>query len=38
MPDADKRARATHVIETTTPDAARAAVRKLLDQLRSSHA
>jgi dephospho-CoA kinase len=38
MPDVDKRARATHVIETTTPDAARAAVRKLLDQLRSSHA
>ena len=38
MPDADKRARATHVIETLTPEAARTAVRRLLSELRQAHA
>jgi dephospho-CoA kinase len=34
MPDADKRARADYVIETRTPDQARAEVRALLNHLR----
>ena len=33
MPDADKRARADHVIETLTLDATRKAVQKLIAQL-----
>jgi len=34
MPDADKRARATWVIETTTPEAARAAVARIIAEIR----
>ena len=34
MPDAEKRARADYIIETVSMDAARAAVRKLLEQLK----
>jgi dephospho-CoA kinase len=34
MPDADKRARADHVIETTTPEAAAARVDAILKELR----
>lgn len=37
MPDAEKRARADHVIETLTPDGARAAVRDLIRRLGSRH-
>ncbi len=33
MPDAEKRRRATHVIETTTPEAARARVRDILERI-----
>jgi dephospho-CoA kinase len=36
MPDAQKRARATHIIETLSLDSARAAVHALIDYLRSS--
>ncbi len=35
MPDAEKRARATHIIETLEPDSARAAVRALIAHIRS---
>lgn len=38
MPDADKRARATHIIETLGIDAARAAVHALIAHLESRHA
>ena len=38
MPDADKRARATYVVETLTPEATRTAVRRLLTDLRQAHA
>ncbi|MFN3970046.1 MAG: dephospho-CoA kinase [Gemmobacter sp.] len=36
MPDADKRARATHIIETLGLDAARACVLALIDHIRST--
>ena len=38
MPDADKRARASHVIATDTPDQTRAAVRALIASIRARHA
>jgi dephospho-CoA kinase len=38
MPDADKRARATHIIETLSLDSARACVAALVAYLRSAHA
>lgn len=37
MPDSDKRARATHIIETLSVDAARAAVRALIAYIRKTH-
>lgn len=38
MPDAEKRARATHIIETLSPDAARACVLALIAYIRGRHA
>jgi dephospho-CoA kinase len=38
MPDAEKRRRATYVIDTTTPDTARRDVDRVLAQIRSNHA
>lgn len=38
MPDAEKRARATHILETLSEDSARAYVRALLSYIRSPHA
>lgn len=38
MPDRDKRARATHIIETLALDATRAQVHALIDHIRSRHA
>lgn len=38
MPDADKRARADHLIETLSLDQTRAAVTTLIDQIRARHA
>lgn len=38
MPDTEKRVRATWVIETITLEATRAAVRKLIAEIRASHA
>lgn len=35
MPDAEKRARATHIVETLSPDQVRAYVRALVEHLRS---
>ena len=38
LPDADKRARATYIIETLTEDQTRAEVRALLQRIRSDNA
>lgn len=38
MPDVEKRARATHIVETLTIDQTRAYVRALIGHLRGSHA
>lgn len=38
MPDAEKRSRATHIIETLSPDAARACVLALIAYIRGRHA
>lgn len=38
LPDAEKRARATHVIDTTSPDSARRDVDRVLAAIRSDHA
>ncbi|WP_103335020.1 dephospho-CoA kinase [Pseudotabrizicola formosa] len=38
MPDAEKRARATHIVETLTIDQTRAYVQALIGHLRGSHA
>ncbi|MEY4873287.1 MAG: dephospho-CoA kinase, partial [Pseudomonadota bacterium] len=37
MPDAEKRARATHIIETLSLDSARAAVLALISYIRETH-
>jgi len=38
MPDVEKRARATHILETLSEDSARAYIRALLAYLRTTHA
>lgn len=38
MPDADKRARATHIVETLSPVQTRAYVQALIEYLRQTHA
>ncbi|GAB4381935.1 dephospho-CoA kinase [Albidovulum sp.] len=38
MPDSEKRARATHVIETLAPEPAREAVRRLIREITDRHA
>lgn len=38
MPDAEKRARATHILETLSPAVARAYVAALIDHIRARHA
>jgi len=38
MPDAEKRSRATHIVETLSLDATRAYVAALIDHIRTSHA
>jgi dephospho-CoA kinase len=38
MPDAEKRFRATHVVETLSIDSTRAYVRALIDHIRAAHA
>lgn len=38
MPDAQKRARATHILETLSPEVARAYVTALIDHIRARHA
>lgn len=38
MPDAEKRARATHILETLSKDSARAYIRALILYIRSAHA
>lgn len=38
MPDAEKRKRATHILETLSQDSARAYVRALISYIRSNHA
>ena len=38
MPDSEKRARATHIVETLSPDQTRAYVRALIAHIRTAHA
>ena len=38
MPDAEKRSRATHILETLSEDSARAYIRALLSYIRANHA
>lgn len=38
MPDAEKRGRATHILETLSPEVARAYVTALIDHVRANHA